>query len=83
MNLGLLLLLIYAAALLGLAGRAWRKSSCPSVSGACTDAGSAFFVNNRKSSALGVALSIVVSCVGASATIGMIGMAFTLGTPAF
>ncbi|MDR2825714.1 MAG: hypothetical protein LBV76_02835 [Deltaproteobacteria bacterium] len=83
MSLGLVLLLIYAALLLGLAVQAWRKASCLSVSGARTDIESAFFVNNRKSSALGVALSIVVSCVGASATIGMIGMAFTLGTPAF
>lgn len=43
----------------------------------------AFFVNNRASSASGVALSLVVSCVGASATMGVVGMAFTLGTPAF
>lgn len=42
-----------------------------------------FYVNNRKSNALGVGLSIIVSCVGASATIGMIGMAFAVGTPAF
>ena len=43
----------------------------------------AFFVNNRASGPWGVAFSIVVSCVGASATIGMIGMAFSVGTPAF
>lgn len=43
----------------------------------------AFFVNNRKSGAWGVGFSIIVSCVGASATIGMIGMAFAVGTPAF
>ena len=42
-----------------------------------------FFVNNRQSGALGVGFSIIVSCVGASATIGMIGMAFAVGTPAF
>ncbi len=42
-----------------------------------------FFLNKRTSSALEVGLSIVVSSVGASATIGMIGMAFTVGTPAF
>ena len=42
-----------------------------------------FFLNKRSSSALEVGLSIVVSSVGASATIGMIGMAFTVGTPAF
>ena len=42
----------------------------------------AFFVNNRESGALGVGFSIIVSCVGASATIGTIGMAFSVGTPA-
>ncbi len=42
-----------------------------------------FYLNKRASSALEVGLSIVVSSVGASATIGMIGMAFTVGTPAF
>jgi len=43
----------------------------------------AFFVNKRLSGSWGIGLSIIVSCVGASATIGMIGMAFAIGTPAF
>lgn len=43
----------------------------------------AFYVNDRSSSAADVGKSIVVSCVGASATLGMLGMAFSLGTPAF
>ena len=43
----------------------------------------AFYVNNRASGAWDVGFSIFVSCVGASATIGMIGMAFAVGTPAF
>ncbi|CAK7060176.1 MAG: hypothetical protein DELT_01398 [Desulfovibrio sp.] len=43
----------------------------------------AFYVNNRASDAWGVGFSIIVSCVGASATIGVIGMAFAVGTPAF
>ena len=43
----------------------------------------AFYVNNRASNAWGTGFSIIVSCVGASATIGMIGMAFAVGTPAF
>ena len=42
-----------------------------------------FYVNNRASSAWSVGFSIFVSCVGASATIGVIGMAFAVGTPAF
>ncbi len=41
-----------------------------------------FFINSRSSTAMGVGLSIIVSCVGASATIGVAGMAFTIGTPA-
>ena len=65
------LLALYALLVLGLALSATRR----------TDA--AFFVNERASGPWGVAFSIVVSCVGASATIGMIGMAFSVGTPAF
>lgn len=42
-----------------------------------------FFVNSRSSSAWSVAFSLVVSCVGASATMGLAGMAFKVGTPAF
>lgn len=42
----------------------------------------AFFVNRRASSSLGVALSIVASCVGGSATLGMAGLAWQVGTPA-
>lgn len=42
-----------------------------------------FYVNNRESGAWSVGLSIIVSCVGASATIGMIGLAFAAGAPAF
>jgi len=42
-----------------------------------------FYVNNRESGAWTVGFSIFVSCVGASATIGVIGMAFAVGTPAF
>ncbi len=42
-----------------------------------------FFLNKRSSTAAGVGLSIVVSSVGASATIGMVGLAFGVGTPAF
>ncbi|MDR2244762.1 MAG: hypothetical protein LBE15_05070, partial [Burkholderiales bacterium] len=42
-----------------------------------------FYVNNRESGAWSVGLSIFVSCGGAAATIGVIGMAFAVGTPAF
>ncbi len=42
-----------------------------------------FFVNNRQSSANAVALSIVASCVGGSATLGVAGLAWQVGTPAF
>lgn len=42
-----------------------------------------FYINNRSSSAAMVAFSIIASCVGASATMGTIGLAFNVGTPAF
>ncbi len=47
------------------------------------DSAASFFVNNRSSSAGAVALSIIASCVGASATLGVIGKAFAIGVPAF
>ncbi|GFM38509.1 sodium:solute symporter family protein [Desulfovibrio psychrotolerans] len=46
-------------------------------------AADAFYVNNRTGNAWGVGFSIIVSCVGASATLGIIGLAFMAGTPAF
>ena len=69
--MALALLALYAVAVLGLAKAAPKRTDV------------AFFVNNRASGPWGVAFSIIVSCVGASATIGMIGMAFVAGTPAF
>ncbi len=42
-----------------------------------------FFVNNRQSSAGQVAFSITASCIGGSATLGMAGLAWQVGTPAF
>ncbi|MDL2275415.1 sodium:solute symporter family protein [Desulfosarcina sp. OttesenSCG-928-G10] len=65
------LLGVYAIMIVGLAASGRKRTAV------------AFFVNERASGPWGVAFSIVVSCVGASATIGMIGMAFTVGTPAF
>lgn len=43
----------------------------------------AFFVNNRTSGSVQVGISIIASCVGGSATIGMTGLAWEVGTPAF
>ncbi len=43
----------------------------------------AFFVNNRQSGTFAVAFSIVASCVGGSATMGMAGLAWNVGFPAF
>lgn len=43
----------------------------------------AFFINGRQSGAGHVGISIVASCVGGSATIGMCGLAWEVGTPAF
>ncbi|MDL2306931.1 hypothetical protein LJC48_02730 [Desulfovibrio sp. OttesenSCG-928-C06] len=97
--MGLAVLIIYAALILYAAsktifstggsgrGRASGLGAHSSAGESCCGSGSgavsAFFVNNRASGALGVALSIIVSCVGASATMGMIGLAFNVGTPAF
>lgn len=71
--MGIISLGLYAALILFLSLRWHGKSSESSF----------FFINNRSSGALSVGLAIIVACVGASATIGMIGMAFSLGTPAF
>ena len=44
---------------------------------------SEYFVSGRNASYWDVGLSIIASCVGASATVGMIGLAFSSGVPAF
>lgn len=46
-------------------------------------AADAYYVNGRASGAGQVALSVVASCVGGSATIGMAGLAWQIGLPAF
>lgn len=66
------LLFLYLLVLLGLSLRAGRHA----------DRG-AYYVNGRRSSALTVSLSIVASCVGGSATVGMAGLAWQVGAPAF
>lgn len=43
----------------------------------------AFYVNSRESGVLSVAFSIIVSVIGASATLGMVGLSFSVGTPGF
>ena len=44
---------------------------------------SAFFVNGRSSGAVHTGFSLAASCIGGSATIGMAGLAWQVGTPAF
>lgn len=73
----IVLLSVYIALLLGLG--LFRSFS----GSAAVDSGSSFFVNGRRSGAVSVALSIVASCVGGSATMGMAGLAWEIGTPAF
>lgn len=41
-----------------------------------------YFIAGRKASGLQVGFSVIASCVGASATIGMCGLAFSVGFPA-
>lgn len=64
---------LYALLLLGIGLRDARRGGTPA----------AFFVNNRASGRVHVGISIVASCVGGSATIGMAGLAWETGTPAF
>jgi hypothetical protein len=71
--MGIALFAVYAAAMLAVAG-SFGKGKADELS---------FFLNKRTGSAALVAFSIVASCVGASATMGMVGLAFTVGTPAF
>lgn len=41
-----------------------------------------YFLNDRKSKTHQVGFSIIASCVGGSATVGMCGLAYEVGTPA-
>ncbi|MDR0881485.1 MAG: hypothetical protein LBP55_02920 [Candidatus Adiutrix sp.] len=71
--MGLILFALYGAAILAVTLGARRAASGED----------SFFVNRRSSSAGLVMFSILASCVGASATIGTVGLAFKVGTPAF
>lgn len=68
----MMILCLYVLALFGLSLWVSRHSSADS-----------FFVNSRSSGSVAVGMSIVASCVGGSATIGMAGLAWQVGTPAF
>ncbi|MEG2173084.1 MAG: hypothetical protein RRY29_07460 [Desulfovibrionaceae bacterium] len=68
----MIVLVLYGIVLCGVSFWAARRSTADG-----------FFVNSRSSKAWAVALSIVASCVGGSATIGMAGLAWQVGTPAF
>lgn len=72
MTLGMTVLGVYVVLLCAFSWWSSRTSSSDN-----------FFVNGRSSPAWAVALSIVASCVGGSATIGMAGLAWQVGTPAF
>lgn len=69
----MLIFCLYAAFLLGLGALDARRSR-----GAL-----AFFVNGRSSGALHTGFSIMASCIGGSATMGMAGLAWQVGAPAF
>lgn len=64
---------LYAALLLGMGLLDARRSK----------ESSAFFLNGRSSGAWHTAFSLIASCIGGSATIGMAGLAWQVGTPAF
>ena len=69
----MLIFLAYAAVLIVLAARDIRHSDEPRI----------YFLNGRSSGMWGTGVSILASCIGASATIGMAGLAWQVGTPAF
>lgn len=75
-DIPLILFALYAFLLLA-AGfwDAWRTRG--------TESAAAFFVNSRTSGPWLTGISIIASCVGGSATIGMAGLAWQVGTPAF
>ncbi len=74
-------LLLYALLLFALSFYSIGKKSLKSATK--QEVYESFFINNRQSSAKEVGFSIVASCVGGSATLGMAGLAWQVGTPAF
>lgn len=77
--MGTVLVFIYAIFLIWLGLRGFSGFKNKAILGVSQDA---FFVNERKTTAFGIGFSIIVSCVGASATLGMVGLAFQVGIPA-
>ena len=69
----MLIFCLYAAVLLALGVLDARRSR----------GSSAFFVNERSSGTWHTGFSLAASCIGGSATIGMAGLAWQVGTPAF
>ena len=69
----MLIFCLYAALLLGLGLLDARRSRGEA----------AFFVNSRSSGACHTGFSLIASCIGGSATIGMAGLAWQVGSPAF
>ncbi|HJD97946.1 sodium:solute symporter [Mailhella massiliensis] len=69
----MLIFCLYAALLLGLGLRDARRSRGEA----------AFFVNGRSSGAWHTGFSLIASCIGGSATMGMAGLAWQVGTPSF
>lgn len=69
----MLIFVLYSALLLGMGLLEARRSG----------ESSAFFLNSRSSGAWHTGFSLIASCIGGSATIGMAGLAWQVGTPAF
>lgn len=68
-----MLFILYAAMLLWIGLRDARRSEDATT----------FFLNGRASGAWHTGFSLIASCIGGSATIGMAGLAWQVGTPAF
>lgn len=69
----MILFCLYALLLIGIGLFDARQDRSPA----------AFFVNARRSGVVHTGISIVASCIGGSATMGMAGLAWQIGTPAF
>ena len=63
---------LYSLLFIALAYIDFRKGQTPA----------GYFLNDRKSKTHQVGFSIIASCVGGSATVGMCGLAYAVGTPA-
>lgn len=81
--MGMTVFFLYGALLLALGVHDALRARVAARDKEATSVADEYYVNGRRSGSAQVALSIVASCVGGSATIGMAGLAWEVGLPAF